>query len=55
MDTEIGGSQYRIQHGESMGGFTDPGADFLVTVTGCRHLGAQIDELFNASLKISHQ
>ena len=42
MDTEIGGSPYRLLHGESMVGFTDPGADLLDTVAGCCHCGAQI-------------
>ena len=48
MNTEIDGSPYRLQHGESLVGFTDPGFDFLVTVAGCCHLGAKIGEFFNA-------
>ena len=28
--------------GVSLVGFTDPGVDFLVTVTGCCHFGAQL-------------
>ena len=47
MDTEIGGSPYRLQHGESFVGITDPGVDLLVTVAGCCYIGAQISEFFN--------
>ena len=47
MDTEIGGSPYRLQHSESLVGFTDPGVDFLVTVAGWCHIGDQIGEFFN--------
>ena len=47
MDTQIVGSPYRLQHGESLVGFTDQGVDFLVTVAGCCLLGAKIGEFFN--------
>ena len=40
VDTEIGGSPYRLQHGESLDDYMDPGVDFLVTVAGCCHFGA---------------
>ena len=32
VDTEIGDSPYKLQHGESLVGSTDPGVDFLFTV-----------------------
>ena len=47
VDTEIGGSPYRLQNSESLVGFTGPGVDILVTVAGCCHLDAQIGEFFN--------
>ena len=47
MDTEIGGSPNKLQHGEILVGFTDPGVDLLVTVAGFFHFGAQICEFFN--------
>ena len=48
VDTEIGGSPYRSQQGESLFGFTDPGVDLLVTVAGCCHIADKIGEFFNA-------
>ena len=45
MDTEIGCYPYRLQHGQSLVGFTDPGA-VLVTVIGCCHFSAQLGEFF---------
>ena len=47
VNTEIADSPYRLQHGESLVSFTDPGVDFLVTVAGCCHFDAQIGEFFN--------
>ena len=43
MDTEIGGSPYRLQHGKSLVGLAEHGVDFLVTVASC----CQIGEFFN--------
>ena len=42
MDTEIGGSQYRLQHGESLAGFIDPGVDSSVKVAEFRYFGVHI-------------
>ena len=47
MDTEIGGSPNRRQHGDSLVDFLDPGVDLLVTVAGYCHIGAQIGEFVN--------
>ena len=47
VNTEIGGSPYRLQHDHSLVGITDPGVDLLVTVVGSCQFGAQIGEIVN--------
>ena len=53
MSTEIGGSPCTLQHDESLVGFTDPGVDFLFTVSGSCYFGAQMGEFFNVLLVFS--
>ena len=47
VDTKIGSSPYKFQHGECLVRFTDPGADIMVSFAGCCHFGAKIGEFFN--------
>ena len=53
MDSEIGGSPYSVQHGNSLVDFSGPSVDLLVTVAVCCHCGAQIGEVFSVSYVFS--